>query len=504
MIEYDFNKLTRAEKLAILDLYDKQAKIKKFNAIDTYFTDDGPNARTKYIKHMEFFKAGKTHKHRLIMAGNRSGKSLTTCFELVCHLTGEYPTWWEGRKFKDPHNWWVCGEDSNLIRQSIITTLIGGVGEYGTGLIRHKNLDFETMTDTTKVATTVTALRVKHKSGRFCQVDFKTYQMPRTAFQAAAVNIIFDEEPPEDIYNECVTRTATLGDDAMTIMNFTPLKGAGPLINNFLEGTAIKTCSISKTKHLTHFTMHDAPHLSKETIEDLIKSYPIFMRDARVNGLPVMGEGAVYPIEEQKVFIDPLPFSLPDHWKRFAAMDFGFKDPTVVLWFAVDPDGGTIYQYAEHYLAEAPVGTHAEIIKVKNNLAGFKIPIACDPSGGGRSIADGTQTRQMYFQDYELPMVSADNSIETGIAKVFQAMLDSKLKIFKTCVNTLKEFRSYSRFKNGFKGDDHAMDCLRYGIMTGQNIATSKAIIEKIKADQEREAYVDINTFQSSDSWMIS
>ncbi len=501
-VNLDFSKMSRETKLRILDLYAHQAKNAEHNHIDTYFTDTGEKSRTAYGKYMPFFSAGKTHKHRLIMAGNRTGKSLLTCYELVCHLTGQYPAWWDGKRLDNPQNWWVVGENTKLLRQSIIPTLLGPIGNYGTGLIRHSLLDFETITDTTKVSTSITALRVKHISGKFCEVNFKTYEMGRTAFQAAAVNVVFDEEPPVDIYTECVTRTATLGDDAITIMNFTPLKGAGTLITGFLEGNAITTGEINNIKHLTHLVWDDAPHLSQETKDELAAMYPAYIRDARIKGLPVLGEGAVYPIDLDNVIITPLPFSIPKNWKRFAGLDFGFNDPTVVLWFAVDPDGGCMYVYAEHYLAKALVSTHAEAIRAKNRLAEFFIPIVCDPSGGGRNSNDGVQTRHLYYTEHQIPMTTAINSIELGIAAVMEKMSAGNLKIYSTCVNTIRELRAYSRHKDSFKGDDHAMDALRYGVMSGMKVATSLEVIEHKQELKDREQNFDYHSFNSSTNWM--
>lgn len=501
MIEdLDLNTLSLDEKRRILELYRHQERWTKFNAIDTYYRT--PEDRADYKKHLEFFRAGADYKERLILAANRTGKSLSSCYELVCHATGQYPDWWEGRRLNEPQDWWVCGENNNLLRDSIIETLLGKVGSFGTGLFRHSDLVLESITDTTKTSTTISSFLVNHKSGKHVKISFKTYEMGRESYQASKVCVLFDEEPPLDIYSEALTRTASLGDDGIVIMNFTPLKGMGPLLVNFLEGKAISTGPISKYRHLTTYTWDDCPHLSAETKERLIMAYPPYMRDARTKGLPVMGEGAVYPISEDDVFIDPLPFSIPEHWKRVGALDFGFNDPTVVTWYAIDPDGGIVYQYAEHYLKEAVVAKHAEAIRAHWRLAGYEIPIVCDPSGGGRSISDGTQTRQMYAKDYQITMISAQNGIEVGIAKVFQAMTSGRFKIYKTCVNTLKEFRSYSRFKNGFKGDDHAMDTNRYAFLTGLDAAKNKSEIDKMKNPPEED--INYNTFNSRDSWMLS
>ena len=43
------------------------------------------------------------------------------------------------------------------------------------------------------------------------------------------------------------------------------------------------------------------------------------------------------------------PIALPGHWRRFAAMDWGYRDPCAVLWLAVS-DGGRVYVYRELYL----------------------------------------------------------------------------------------------------------------------------------------------------------
>src|SRR5690242_5427273 len=81
------------------------------------FPDTGPLRRELYPKHLAFFAAGgeheptvwcgkdcdgKGHQERALIAANRTGKTLAVCYELVCHLTGLYPGWWQGRRFGAP------------------------------------------------------------------------------------------------------------------------------------------------------------------------------------------------------------------------------------------------------------------------------------------------------------------------------------------------------------------------------------------------------------------
>ena len=101
------------ELFAIIDELNRR---KAGRAIDGWFLDEGPLRRELYPKHMEFFAAGREFKLRLFMAGNRIGKTFAAAYELACHLTGEYPAWWEGKRFKHNNSWWVCGVDSKLIR----------------------------------------------------------------------------------------------------------------------------------------------------------------------------------------------------------------------------------------------------------------------------------------------------------------------------------------------------------------------------------------------------
>ena len=62
--------------------------------IGTYYPDTGPLRRELYPKHLKFFEAGSRYRERMMMAANRVGKTEGVGgYELVLHLTGEYPSW---------------------------------------------------------------------------------------------------------------------------------------------------------------------------------------------------------------------------------------------------------------------------------------------------------------------------------------------------------------------------------------------------------------------------
>lgn len=75
----------------------------------------------------------------------------------------------------------------------------------------------------------------------------------------------------------------------------------------------------------------------------------------------VAAEGAVYKFDRAVHLIDRMPEGW-HLWRKYRAIDFGFNNPFVCLWAAVDRDG-RIYIYRQHYMTGLTVDQHAEIIK---------------------------------------------------------------------------------------------------------------------------------------------
>lgn len=186
-------------------------------------------------------------------------------------------------------------------------------------------------------------------------------------------------------------------------------------------------------------------------------------------------EGAVYP-EFTKAIVDPFP--VPKNWKRLYGVDFGLRDPTVMLEIAIDPGENIAYITKEHYESEQPVNHHAKRMKeIMSDAAPGMIlrqPIA-DPAGNKRSGV----TKRSYFDhyaEYGIWFQPGNNSLDAGIAKVYTYFALGKLKIFSSCINTIKEGREYkykeneldeqkNRGEKPIDANNHAMDALRYVVM---------------------------------------
>ncbi len=452
--------LSREEQLELLELQAELDHREQRRQIDKYFTDDGANARNLYPKHMEFFKAGATHHQRLFIAANRVGKTLGFGCELTYHLTGQYPPFWEGKRFESSNEWWVAGVTARDVKVVLQDLLLGKVNEFGQGLIPYAALDFDTIKDAKRLDTPINSFRVKHVTGGWSSVEFKTYEQGRQSFQGTARSIYLDEECPQDIYAECLTRTAT-GDNIL-VMTFTPLKGPTPLINDFIGGMSIAALHdgpIDDHRYVVTCGWDDVPHLDEKIKASLLASFPPHMRDARSKGIPALGSGVIYPVPASEYVV--APFAIPKHWKRNYGMDVGNK--TAAVWLTQDPDTKICYVYSDYYKERSEPSIHATAIKAR----GEWIPGAIDPASRGRSQIDGRALMDMY-KDLGMKLTPAINAVEAGLYEVWEAMSTGKLKIFNGCTRLLHELQTYRRDEKGnvVKVDDHACDAFRYAYMT--------------------------------------
>ena len=458
---------------------------KKYNLIDSVFPDTGRFSRERYHKHIDFFSAGATHRFRVLGGGNGSGKSFTGSVELAYHMTGQYPDWWKGLRFKNAIKVWVICESGSLWRDSMQQALLGSVGEeHGTGLIRKDMLhDTKSMPG---VPGAVGQILTKHASGGISSVTVKTFEMGRNQFQAATLDLlIFDEEPPEDIYSECIMRTRGVDgvkEPGKCMMMFTPLKGLSDVVLRYLPNGRFPvggTHPEHTDRYAIPISWDDAPHLTEEDKKTMMAEMPPNERDARTKGIPALGSGRVYPVAEE--FITTRPFEIPEYYPRAYALDFGWNN-TAAVWLAQDPVTQIIYVYSTYKKGKVPDSQHAYAIKERGDwMSG-----AADPSGGGRR--DDGRMRIDYYRSLGLDLHPGYNSIVTGVGQIYNMLESGMLKIFSTLTELLDEYRVYrydSKDPNKIarNQDDHLLDALRYGISIFELIAMSHYDMEAADED---------------------
>lgn len=418
-------------------------------------------AYSPYAKQIEFHDAGKTFDQRLLMAGNQLGKTIAGSAETAIHLTGRYPAWWKGRVFEKPIKAWCAGVTSESTRDAPQLLLMGEALNHGTGFIPKDAI--KSVATRRGVANAVDSVVIRHGGGGDVQtgesiLGFKSYDQGREKFQGATLDLVWlDEEPDEDIYEESLTRTnATSG---MIMLTFTPLKGVSSVVKRYLMDKLPGT-------HVTSMTIDDAEHYTPEQRAAIIARYRPHERDARVNGVPAMGSGKVFLVDESQIVINPI--AIPAHWPRILGIDFGWDHPTAVVEMAWDKDADIVYITKEYRQREVVPAIVADAVK---GWGGWQ-PIAWPhdglqhDKGSGEQLATQYRNKGLLMLRERATFEDGTNGVEAGIGDMLERMMTGKFRVFSTCQMYISEMRMYHR-KNGLinKTDDDLISASRYAYM---------------------------------------
>lgn len=231
--------------------------------------------------------------------------------------------------------------------------------------------------------------------------------------------------------------------------------------------------------------MMDVPWLDEKTINEVLSSTPLHLREAVKNGTPSLGSGSIYPIPLDDVVLSQADVQrlrpLPNHWRYMYGMDVGWNR-TAVVFVAQDPDTGIYYVTDEYYQGKLEPEIHAARITTKAKWMHGVI----DPASRGRSQVDGTQLIRVYRQ-LGLKIREANNEVEAGIYKIWSLLAGGKLKFFPNCLSLQNEYLLYRRDEDGkiVKENDHALDALRYAINTW-HMATPVPVTQKLGPSRNR------------------
>ena len=207
------------------------------------------------------------------------------------------------------------------------------------------------------------------------------------------------------------------------------------------------------------------PYLDKDFVAELTASYSAEYADQEIEGKFVTFEGLVYTEFSHDTENGNIQeIEIGDDWRKVRGIDFGYTNPFVCLWGAIDPDG-RLHIYQEYYMRKRLISEHAGVIK--------------DTEAGNYNwtVSDWDAQERAELESAGVYTVRANKEVTTGIQKVkarLKRQPDGKprLTIHPRCVNTIKEFGAY-RWNPSTRGGkeepvkefDHAMDVIRYMVM---------------------------------------
>lgn len=378
------------------------------------------------------------------MAGNQLGKTLSAGNEVSFHVTGEYPDWWEGRRFAGATNWWVGNNSNELVREGPQRILLGEGRNWGTGTIPRSSLA-GAPTMARGFPDLVDVVQVKHKTGSISTIQFKAYEQGRKSWQTATLRggIWFDEEPPMDIYMEGLARiTATSG---LTLMTMTPLLGMSEVVLLFFPQPS------TPYRALVQMEIGEANHFTPEERDVIIASYKEHQRDARARGLPMLGEGVVFPVARSDIEVPRR--KIPSHWHQLGGCDFGYGDhPFAAALVHWDKDADTLYVTHAYKEKKPEPHLHVSSLRGWGDLDALRFAYPHDGSrqwGNSGPVKDVYRREGMRFLAEHSTFLEGGYSPEAAAQQVLARMQTGRFKIFEDLEELFYEISTYHR-KDGF------------------------------------------------------
>ncbi|MES9868075.1 MAG: terminase family protein [Sedimenticola sp.] len=411
-----------------------------------------------YPKQQEFHNLGISKRERALIAANQIGKSYSASMETAIHLTGHYPDWWQGKRFNKPVRGWVLGQTSEAVRDTVQRLLLGPLNAPGTGAIPKDAIQNRTLAR--GVSDAVDTVIIRHKSGGYSQLSFRSYGRGREKLQGESLDFIHvDEEPPADIYTELLARISAR--KGILYATFTPLLGMSEVVQRFLSDS-------SGDRAYVQAGIADALHISPEERQKIIDGYPSHEREARAEGVPMLGSGRIYPFDEAMIRYDAGEFQIPKHFVWIAGLDLGWAHATSGVKCAWDRESDAFYVTNVYKRSEATPLIHAGALR----QWGTWLPWAWPHDGLQTSKDTGQQLAQVY-RDHGLNMLEeratfpdGGSSVEAGIIELQEAMQTGRFRVAKHLEDFWSEFRMYHR-KEGriVKENDDVLDAVRYAWM---------------------------------------
>jgi len=400
------------------------------------------------------------------MAANQVGKTFIGAANMAYHLTGLYPDWWVGHKWHHPIDAWAAGVSAESTRDIIQAELLGPPDNdelRGTGMIPGHCIGASTRKP--QVPNAVQSILVKHHTdGIFdgwSRCTFKAFEQGDKKFMGRGIHEIWlDEQPPDSLFGQCITRTVNTGGHLS--MTFTPEDGVTKVVADFMQ-------RIKPSQALINATWDDAPHLDPTRKANLLATYDDHERDMRTRGIPMFGSGPVFPVPEDELLVDP--FEIPHYWPGICGLDIGWDHPTAAVWLRWDRDSDTVYVVDEYRKRKAVIALHAAAINSRPS-----VPVAWPHDGEKHEVGSGATFADQYrtagcqmlpFHMTNPPAIgdkgSGNYKVGPGISSMLSRMKIGKFKVFRTCSMWREEYRMYHREEGKIKDlNDDLMSATRY------------------------------------------
>lgn len=222
-----------------------------------------------------------------------------------------------------------------------------------------------------------------------------------------------------------------------------------------------------------HFVLDDNPFLTDSYKKRTKESNSGLFYQRNVLGKWVLAEGSIFEFFDKKVHVIDRPPAAAEYF--IAGIDYGLNNPFACVLIGVSTGQYTqstkqLWVQEEYYWDHKKNNNQKTVSELARDIANFLEPYNC---------------RSVYIDPSALPMkedlrrlgvhtVDANNEVLDGIGVMCSEMSKGSLKVMSHCKNLIREIESYvwdSRaaekgWDQPLKKDDHAIDALRYAIIS--------------------------------------
>jgi len=216
----------------------------------------------------------------------------------------------------------------------------------------------------------------------------------------------------------------------------------------------------------------DNPHLDQD-YWDTLHTLPDKLQQAWVYGNWDMFEGQAFDEWRREHHVVE-PFTVPDSWRRWRAVDWGYRQPYCCLWLTQDPDSRRVYVYNEDYQTGLTDKGQAERIKEKTRGDKIRITLADPSMWTKKSYEDRLTSSAEEYQKAGVRLTQADNDRIRGLRRVREFLADAEdgrpgIQVFSTCRNLIRTLPALPHDEHNPEdvdsdAEDHGYDALRYGL----------------------------------------
>ncbi len=464
--------------------------IDKINTIEREQIRRSNRPLSRYNKHKVHHKQMQFHKctnksNRWVFGGNRSGKTECGAVETVWLARGIHPY----RANKDDISCWVVSLSQQVQRDVAQSKILHYLDK---SWIREIS-----MLQGRKASPQygiIDYIVIDNVFGGTSRIAFKSCEAGREKFQGTSVDFVwFDEEPPLDIYQECLMRI--IDRDGHVFGTMTPLKGATWVYDTIY----VNSFGNSEVWYL-FMEWSDNPYLPAKQVQLMNATLSSDQLESRRYGKFAVNSGLVYGDFDTNIHVIE-PFCVPSHWQDKLSIDPGLNNPLSCHWYCVDDDG-VVYVVAEHYLAGRDINYHADAIHNICKQLGWhtdssgRVEALIDSAANQRTLSSPASVAQLFCECGILVNSRVNKDVYSGINIVKQYLSTHtgkpRLYIFSNCTHMIAEFKTYTWGTDDSpkKKDDHAMDELRYYLSsrpTSHSQTELKSIIQKDKEKLYRQ-----------------